>query len=214
LVVPTLPFIYRAFAAAGTASLRTKGRNSNNGLRVSGRTDRSEQLLTRTAAELFHRDYDLPCSQFHPSPDLPNVVANHVCADHRMRGDLEEADSGLAPPAGLLIGIQDPPAYPESAEDVNSPLVGLIQDVGAPVQLDGRWWNEPEHINGVQPLPCTSLPLNCPEPPTRHKCSVLVHLSTAEASSHPVLTPTTPEASVGALLNTGATYGKLSSRFR
>src|SRR4030095_15924561 len=143
MMVPTLPFVYRAFPRL-VPPAETKGHNSNRGVRVSGRTGSSEQLLTRTAAKLFHRNYDLRRSRFHPSPDLPNVVANHVCADQRIGDDLEETDSGLAPPAGLLIGIQDPPTHPEVAEDVNSPLVGLIQNVGATGPLDGCWGYAPE----------------------------------------------------------------------
>ena len=60
-------------------------------------------------------------------------------------GDLEEADPCLPlSPAGLLVGREDPPAHPEAPEDVRPLLVGPVQDLGSPAQLDRRRRNEPQ----------------------------------------------------------------------
>ena len=96
------------------------------------------------AVKLFLRDDDPPCPGLHPSSDLPDAVANHICVYDRIRGDLDKADPRLAPQAELFIGIQDPSTHPEMAEDIDATLVGLVQDVSAAMQLDGGRWNEPE----------------------------------------------------------------------
>src|SRR6266540_1524280 len=88
---------------------------------------------------LLCREEDRRPGRLHPSPEIPDAVRERVRSDDRVEGDLEEVDPCLPlPPAGLLVGREDPSAPPEAPEDVCPLLIGPVEDLGSPAQVDRR----------------------------------------------------------------------------